>query len=68
MKRSTPGPEPNPKAIRRTGVRLPPVDASMARLLTAISKARGGTKSHHLTMALIRYATVEEAEAADLVE
>lgn len=58
----------SPDSLRRVGVRLPIVPPEIARLLDAICAARGGTRSEHVTKALIQYATLEEVKAADLVE
>lgn len=58
----------DPDALRRTGVRLPPVRSEFADLLDAIVANRGGTKSGHIQNALIMYATIEEVDAAGLVE
>ena len=62
------GPQRQPGALRRKGWRPPPIDPSMAPLLDAIVASRGGSKSHHIMMALTLYATAQEAEAAGLVE
>lgn len=50
----------DPDAIRRTGKRLPPVEADVAKLLDVIAERRGGTKSDHIKLALLQYATEEE--------
>lgn len=58
----------NPDAVRRVGVRLPMVAPEIAQLLDAICTTRGGTRGEHVTKALLKYATLEEAENAGMVE
>lgn len=56
----------DPDAIRRTGKRLPPVDAKIADLLDIITQSRGGEKKDHIKLALIQYATEDELKKCDL--
>lgn len=62
------GPQRQQVSLRRDGWRPPPIDPAMQELVKAIASNRGGTIAEHITKALILYATVEEADAAGLVE
>lgn len=62
------GRKPEKNALRRTGKRLPLVRPELVDLLDTIVTNRGGTRGDHIQAALILYATIEEAEAAGLVE
>jgi hypothetical protein len=61
------GPQPQEGALRRSLYR-PAVGAEFKPLVEAIAAARGWSTQHTVEMALIKMATLEEAEAAGLVE
>jgi len=61
------GPKPTPGALRRDVYR-PAIPAEYKRLVEAIAESRNWSVQHTLKQALIRLATIEEAEAAELVE
>lgn len=61
------GPQPQEGALRRSLYR-PAVGAEFKALVEAIAAARGWSTQHTVEQALIRLATIEEAEQAGLVE
>jgi len=61
------GPKPTPGALRRDVYR-PAIRGEYGRLVAAIAESRNWSVQHTIEMALIKLATIEEAEAAGLVE
>ena len=62
------GPQRQPGALRREGWQPPRLPAAMKRLAKAIVARRGGSISHHVMLALMQYANVEEIEDAGMLE
>jgi hypothetical protein len=55
---------PNPKSLRRSGKRLPPVKPIVQQLLWAIVREKGGTIASHIEKAIVLYAkSLEEDES-----
>ena len=46
---------PNPRSLRRSGKRLPPVEPIVQDLLRAIVAAHGGTIAGHIKKAIVAY-------------
>jgi ribosomal protein L24E len=53
---------PNPRSLRRSGKRLPPVEPYVQELLWAIVREKGGTIASHIEKAIVLYAKQLETE------